>query len=402
METFNILKGEHVFVIKAFEDVDSSTLTYSIPINYGNQVPIFIDITGEYDSYNIIPGKNQYNKLLKFKLPPMKKDEEKRIHYQYYILTKKIDYENIPKKVYLPIKEKIPEEVKKWLNSTESVQSHNIFIKIASRILRGFSKDMLWFSKKVMYWTCYHGSLVNFYKRLITTHPILNKILLPDVYWPRLEDAMSCLFFGSLCGGEANLQAALLRARGIPTRILVSNCVFYGKEHWLDAHHYIIEYYCPDYGWIRAQTGISRSPSEDNIILRMLYPEDENLAGNGFSKTGGMSPWFWFDNKNVFFGIPKGCMCYELPKSKKIGVPAARGWKECKIEIPSQNADKAFNLTQEVWEQITKNEGKNLESIKPAQKKALDLLQKSEFKEYIKHMEIIKKDLSNFKKTDTG
>ena len=393
-DEFHILRGEHVIVLKSRVEIPPSTLIHSIPLNYGAQTPITLKPDGSFLSYQI-SEQNNHNKTIRFNLPSLKENEEIKIHFEYQVLIKKINYEDKLNKENLPFSEKqLSELTQKWLVSTKSIQSDNVFIKIMALILKGFSKDLLRYVKKVMFWNAYHGTIISFLKRNIVIHPILNKLYLPDQYWIRLEDALSTLFLGGVCAGQTNLGVALLRAIGIPARVLISTSNYYGKDIWSDSQHYMLEFYYPNYGWVPAFSGQVPSPSKNNIILRIIDPEEEDLAGNGISKYGGEAPWFWVDNENIILGKPEGFMEYRLPKTKKTGVPAVRGWKECKIEVPKEISDEIVEITGEVWELYTKHLGIGSDqheglfnNIILLQEKSLNLLVQSKFREYLKSMQ---------------
>lgn len=394
-----ILAGEHQFIIRALDDVDESFLRYSIPINYKYQSPLYLSANGKFISYKIIEDKGEHNKLIEFKLPSMKKDEQIKISFDYKVLAIKGNSRKIKEKVNFNKLKKITDYEKKWLVSTKSVQSNNLLIKITARFLQGFSNDILKFCKKIMYWGAFRRSFFVWFKMFIAKSPKLNRFFLKDMYYYRLEDAFSCLLLGACCAGKANLQTALFRARGIPARNLVCTCVFYGKTFWMDGQHYIVEFYCPEYGWVRTQTGQMLSPSKDNVILRIVPTEDENLAGNGTSEYGGMSPWFWFSNKNVFFGIPKEYMFYEYPAERKYGLPASRGWIEFKSKLSKEDAERVLKLTAEVWELFTKHAGrcknnnkKTFEKGYLTQKESEDSLKKLKINDFINNMNNAKEE----------
>ena len=57
---FHVLKGENVLFIKAFKDSPPSYFRYSITLNHDNQIPILLDIKGDFLSYEII-SENEHN-----------------------------------------------------------------------------------------------------------------------------------------------------------------------------------------------------------------------------------------------------------------------------------------------------------------------------------------------------
>jgi hypothetical protein len=392
-ERFYLLKGEHHIVLKSSEDVLSFNFYYSIPKKHRYQMPFFLKVEGDFINYSIELDKDKVNQVIHFKLPALNKDNKFRIKIEYYVLSKEIKDEQLPKTSKFLSSGKIPEDIKKCLSSSKTIQSDTIMIKIASKVLKGISNDAVWFVKKVMFWTCYHGSVIVFMKTFMSKHPIFNKLFTADRYWLRLEDALSTLLFGGLCSGRANLQAALIRATKIPARIIITTPLYYGEKEWIDGQHYIVEFFLPEHGWIRSHSGQLYSHSEENIILKVVQPEDENLAGNGFSDYGGMVPWFYFDNKNIFFGISKEHMSYKYPESKKTGVPSAKGWGICNFKISEEDSTIFESITEETWDLFIKSTNEDKERFKEIHndhEKSIELLSKLKIKEFIKDVNKIK------------
>jgi hypothetical protein len=401
-DKFYLLHSKHFIILTSSKDADSSTFTYSAPLCYNNQLPVFFKAYGGFLSYKILKDKGKYNKVIKFDIPPIKKDEKIKIHFEYWVLIKK-DYKRVLPEVYIPIKkDKIPADARVWLVSTKSIQSNNPLIKTAAHIMKGFNKDLFSYVKKVMIWIAFRKSLFAFLKSSIVEYPFLNKLILPDRYWMNLEDAFSSFILGSLCVGHANLVAAMLRNMGIPARVLISDNTFFGKDFYMDAQHFFNEFYCPEFGWIQSQPGKLFLPQGTNIVIRILEPEDEDLAGNGVGGYGGSAPWFWFGNEDVFFAIPEGCMEYRLPKSKKVGVPTLRVWTEGEFDISSNLSNDIIKLTSDVWELFTINTGQSYTSLKHPffiglkfQNKALKRLTQNDFEGYI---DMMKKALDFYQK----
>lgn len=390
---FYLMRGEHFLFLRSLDETDSSTFSYSVPINYGNQVPLLLKVGGGFESYKIIKDKGEFNKKIQFRLPAMKKDEKIKIHFEYWVLAKRLNKKNFSN-INIPLSGKeMPENVKEWLSPTKSIQSNNFLIKFTARLLKGSKNGLSRFIKKVMIWNAFRRSSFTFLKTFIVKHQILNKIFIPDSYWINLEDAVSSLLFGGLCTGQANLAAALLRSMEIPARVLISTSTFYGENYWLDAQHYFNEFYCPGIGWVPSQSGKLFLTQGENMILRILYPEDENIAGNGIGGYGGMAPWFWIENKNIVFDKPDGYMSYKLPESKKIGVPAVRGWMEQKIEVPMEFSEKILEATRDIWQLFIRNVDKNDDYFSKAfslQEQSISLLKQLRFEEYFNALEEIK------------
>ena len=178
-------------------------------------------------------------------------------------------------------------------------------------------------------------------------------------------DALSCFFIGGLCTAQTNFATALLRATGIPTRILIvtafGQVFFIGEKKWLDSQHYMLEFYCPGYGWIKSTPGKIGYEPKNYVITRIVYLEDENIAGNGLSYYGGMAPWFWITDENVSLEFPENLIkAYRKPRGNVSGVPAIRLWTENKITTEESKANIVFVLTQDVWRLYTKHNKTNL------------------------------------------
>ncbi len=354
-----LLKGESLIFLKANSAVSNSSFKYVSPLNYGDQIPIYLRIQGDFLSYIILIDKKSKNQLIKFVLPPMEKNEQIKIRIQYWVLNINKMHKNLPSKKSFSKNNFFPEETKKWLVSTESIQSNNFLVKFMSNILKGINKDILWYAKKVAFWNAYHGLITIGIKMRMVFNPFLNKYFMPDKHWWYIEDALSTLLFGGLCAGRANLIAALLRNKGIPARVVICTPTYMGKEFLLDSQHYAVEFYCPDHGWVRTQSGVMPHPSKNNIALRIITPDEENISGGPFSFYGGMHPWFWIDHEEIFLGKPPNeLMEYKIPDTKQVGSTLSRGFIEKKMKIPNHVLDEIINICSDNWKFFTKNVGR--------------------------------------------
>jgi hypothetical protein len=397
-----VLYGETVIKLISESQIGSSNITYAIPMSYEDQVPISFEIKDDTSpkiiEYQIINDKNPPNKLIKFNIGPLKKNEKITIHFSYWILVKNRKYKDIPKNAVIPKENELPEFSKQWLVSTKAIQSDNLFIKIKARTLRRFNNNLMYLSKKIFFSVCYHRPILSAIRDILEKKPLLRKTFLPNKYWTGLMDAVSGLFFGGLCATKANLEVALLRANGIPSRILIVNPLHYysKKIEWIDALHYIVEFYIPNYGWVRAMSGRIPYQSKNDIILRIVYPVDENNAGNGLSFYGGMEPWFWFSNNDLKLDFPEDL--FKLyKKTKNQGIPITTGTNINSFKIESGLADQVFRLTLDNWRQFIIYFGKKLDNKNQKiydntiqlQKKVLQDLKNTEINNYIQNMKKI-------------
>jgi len=122
--------GETYLKLIAKNDTKPSSITHAIPLNYADQTPIYFEIKNitskKVISYSIIDDKNPPNRLIKFNIGPLKKNENIIINFCYWVLIKNQKYDDIPRSVLIPKKQEIPESIKKWLISTECIQSYLI------------------------------------------------------------------------------------------------------------------------------------------------------------------------------------------------------------------------------------------------------------------------------------
>jgi hypothetical protein len=402
-----LLRSETLLILQATDNVDSFNVIYAVPPNYTDQVPVFFEVrndtSAEIIDYKIINDIHLPNRLLKFSIAPIEKGKKIVIHFDFWVLVNNKKYNDLPGYIRIPEEMNLPESTKTWLASTNAIQADNMFIKFKARFFKGLNNNLLCLVKKIIIYVSFHRWVLQTLRRYIEMNSYLRPFLLRRQYWTGLMDAISCLFFGGLCCGQANLAAALLRANGVPTKILIVTTFgsvkvsYVGEKKWLDSQHYMIEFYCPDYGWIKCTPGKFGFQPKNYIIFRIIYPEDEDIAGNGLSYYGGMEPWFWISNKNISIIFPEEIISsYKKPRGNVSGVPAIRIWTEKKITIEDSTADSVFNITQNAWElyvrcsnidlNVTKKQ--DFEVAVDAQRKAIEHFNQSLVEKYIEYQNI--------------
>ena len=294
-----LVYGEAALKITAQKNLNSFNLTYSVPPLYEDQVPILVEIkndtTANITNYTIVNDTKTPNKMIELEIGSMKLLETKFIRLGFWVLIKNKKFDDLPETVQIPDIEQLPEETKKWLNSTEAVQSDNILIKLKAQKLRGESDNLIDISEKITnYTSTKKGRAVILW--------LLNILSLRNKFsgWFKYLDALSSLFLGGSCTGRANLGTALYRANNVPSRVLHVMPTWINSSLWMDMH-YISEYYCPDYGWIMSETttGITPLEPKENMVLRICYPEDEDIAGNRNDYYGGCEQWFWYNRERA-------------------------------------------------------------------------------------------------------
>jgi transglutaminase-like putative cysteine protease len=409
-----LLHGETILKLRSNKDVNSFKVTHVIPLNYEEQAPIFFEVkntsSAEIISYQITDDIHPPNKVVNFIISPLKTNKIVHIHFEYWVIIKNKKYHDIPPYVRISSDSNLPDHLKTWLSSTESVQSNNIFIRLRAFRFRFFDKNLINVTKKILYYIAFHRFFLQLLRLILEINPYLRPIFLRKRYYTGLMDAVSCFFLGSLCAGQINLAVALMRANKIPTRILIGTMFgmvfFAGENVWLDSQHYMMEFYCPGYGWIKCTPGKFAHQPKNYIISRVVYPEDENVAGNGFSYYGGMVPWFWIENENIDLAFPDEILTiYKKPYGNVSGVPATRFNTLKKISSDYKQSNIAFELTKNIWEAFTKLQGLILDNENKRRyneaiqkhKKALRSFKNSDLDEYTKNLKLALSNYQNIK-----
>jgi len=399
MSNLYLLNGETIIILKAKNDTKAFNIKHAIPLIYHNQIPIYFNIienkSNKIENYIIYDDKNAPNKLLNIKISSMKKNESITLHFFYSVLVKNNNYKDLPVYKKIPNENELQEDIKKWLTPTKSIQANNIFLKLKALFLKPRNKNLIALTKRTCFFSCYHRLFLGLLRKYIEETPILHNLFLPRKYWTGLNDAISYHFLGGLCGGKANYETALLRCNNIPTRVLTTTTMYYGEKKWIDAQHFIIEFYCPDYGWITAMSGRMPYQPKNFIILRINYPEDENIAGNGLSYYGGTLPWFWIDNPNIDIDFPEKYISYKRMKGS--GVPAVCGWIEKKITVNDAIAEEILTLTKKAWEMnmqyLSKvNKEKIFKEGQQIQKKIIEYFKQSDIEKCIEQLHFLLKN----------
>lgn len=411
----NLVYGSHIFSVYALEDVETFNLLHVVPLIYDEQAPVFINIgnktTADIISYKIENHTYQPNKIVNLTIGRLNKGEEIIIHLEYWVLIKYYTYENLPELVEMPNECDLPEDVKIFLQETNSAQSNKFLIKLkAKKLLRKSDGNLLTYADKIVTYTHRNRVLrslsdleLKFQSLSVVIPTILTRIFPKGlahikklnfelgnmnliISEPMMNDALSAYYLGGICTGVSNLGAALFRANGVPAKQLIVNCEKKSKNKTAIIH-YINNFYCPGYGWVIADSRYdfagTRRDNKEYIVLRAIYPEDENEAGSGLKANGGLVPWMWMNNYNIIRGnVQERC------------------WNEGKINASANVASDTINLTRNVWKLQTKYDGKELDGNNEqhftnaiaAQQSAIECFINSDLNGYIDNIAIAYKE----------
>ena len=362
----DLLHGEYYLYFNALEDVSFFNIKYSFPPTYGNQTPIIMEIvkedsTADILDYRIENDKNTPNKIVNFTISSMKKDEEKSLHFYYWVLVKNYNYSDIPNELPIPKINELPSETTKWLSSTEVVQKNNIRIKLRAKFMKLSTDNLLNLASKIANFAKNHRYLLFLIQYRL------------GLYGP--QDAVTTLKRNGECPGRSHLGCALFRANNIPARVILA-CPSY--KFWYEMH-YMIEYFSgTKYGWILTEVHQAKTLYEPKhqIIIRICYPEDENNTQTDFinPKMTGLERWFWIENQYV---TPYYKDLKEGSKTRMIN--------ENEIITEKMPGEYAINITKEVFNKyeyylamdLTGENLINFQNAVDYQLKAIDILKDS-------------------------
>lgn len=336
-----MLRGEHYLYLNALNNVNDFNLHFVFPPDYQYQVPTLLEIhndsTANILHYMIEDDTNQPNKVINFSIGPMSKNERVYLHFSCWVLVKNHDFEDLPKKAKFPKICELPEDTKIWLTSTKMVQVNNILIKVKARQLHGFSDNLIRFAERVAPFIKLHR------------YPLFVIQLNLHIFFS--QDALTTLLINGENVGRSHLACAFFRGYNVPARVLLAH----NDQGFWTQMHYMLEYYCPGYGWvlIDSTAGITPYATKKQIINRVCFPEDEEDTKKDYIMPfmKGEERWLWIKNENI---IPYYKDCNEGSKSQM--------FYEGQLETSAFTADYAFLLTQLVYHQYEQYLGENLNS----------------------------------------
>ncbi len=339
-QELDLLRVEHYLYVNASADVGTFHIRFSFPPDYQYQVPLMLEIyndstTSDIVHYQIENDTNEPNKIINFTIGAMQKDESVLLHFSCWVLVKNHDYSDLPRYVKIPKKYQLPEDTKVWLASTEVVQTHSLLIRHKARQLHGLSDNLIRYAGRI-------APFIRNHRFGLFVLELYSGLLLS-------QDARTTLLINGENVGRSHLACAFFRIYNIPARVLLVN----NDQGFWTQMHYMVEYYCPGYGWVLVETTGGKTPydTKRQVVNRVCYPKDEEDTKNDyiFPLMKGEERWLWIDNINVF---PFYVDCKSGSKSQM--------FSEAVVSIDSLTANYAFVLTQMVFRLYQKYLGENL------------------------------------------
>jgi hypothetical protein len=337
-----LLRVEHYLYVNASDDAGIFHIRFSFPPDYAYQVPLLLELYNDSTlsaivHYDIENDTLPPNKIINFTLNPMKKYDSVLLHFSCWVLLKNHNFDDLPPYIKIPKKYQLPEETKQWLVSTKEVQLHSLLIRNKAQQLHGLSNNLIRYAGRI-------APFIKNHRYAFFVFELRTGLLLS-------QDARTTLLMNGENVGRSHLACAFFRTYHIPARVLLVN----NDQGFWTQMHYMVEYYCPGYGWVLLETtrGISPYATYHQVINRVCYPQDEEDTKKDyiFPFMKGEERWLWIDNEYV---SPYYVDCNTGSKSQM--------FTEANISTDQMTADYAFVLTQMVFRQYQGFLGKNLSS----------------------------------------
>lgn len=239
-----------------------------LPLAYRDQAPLSyaLQVTPPSSAAAVeIVRDGPHNSILKVKLAAGRRGSVK-ITFRSVVLIGPSDFTTIPKTAPMP--QEWPEEAAPWLAATWCADADNERIRALTADIRAETNDVLEATRRV--------------------HSLMGTILRSAKGRGNALTAVEALDNRGSCTSCANLVAALLRASGVPARIVA------GYPSWSGPlqTHYIVETYVPGYGWrpIESTLGQAPWPNTQQAQVAIIPPqhEAEACAGPRVGIAGGV------------------------------------------------------------------------------------------------------------------
>lgn len=252
---------------EAKESVSNVRILFPLPLANEHQVPLTFRFWTEPDNalaknriYKDKPG----NWVCEAYLSTVEPDKPVAVRWTSMVLCAPDLPPTLPEKVAFP--KKWPREVKPWLKSTFSVESDDPRFQAIAKEILSKNTDIIGVVREA--------------------EKVNNNIEKQVTGESKSQRSTAVLETTSSCTGEANRLAAILRACGVPARIMAGYMNGYGPLQT----HYRVEAYIPGYGWVSPRNIDSASGHHgfDQIEVSSVFPECENLAKVRYCTTEGV------------------------------------------------------------------------------------------------------------------
>lgn len=258
--TITHVEGNYIF--RAGEKTGHESVVIPIPFPFSTQTPIYLDITAdpsELVSKLSVERGNHGNALIHLVIEPMDSGQDFFLDWVCPLfIVNQLEWNAISEQA----KSGCPEDVESFLSQSFCVQTENARIKRKAASLRITDNDTLQTVRNVL-------------------HFIQEQKPTWDFKYNGF-DALEALQHGGSCVSVANLATALLRANGIPARMLATHPTWFGRHQT----HYAVEAFVGS-EWIAMDPARGKFPdslcqnpvvsvidiqAEDKSVSRWQYP----------------------------------------------------------------------------------------------------------------------------------
>ena len=250
-------------------DSDIATILIPLPLGYRDQSPLNYELkvapAAAAKGLEICedqPG----NFVARVQLSKAECQGTVALQFRSLVLAQPSDFSRVPEKA--PVPEAWPADVQPWLAATWCVDHEHPKIREITNRIVGDTKDVREIIRRVE---------KEAFRRFQSAQGQVKNLT-----------AVEALEKRGSCTSNANLVAALLRACGVPGRVLAG----YPSRSGPLQTHYIVEAYVPGFGWYPIESTRLESPwpAAEQINVAIISPEneEENRAGNRPAAAGGV------------------------------------------------------------------------------------------------------------------
>ena len=228
---------------------DTYQIYFHVPISFYEQAPVLLQVTcPEIIDYHFV-REDPPNLLVAAR---MLNANSATLDWTSWVLVRQNTYPDLPAYVPIPAPGGLPDSVQQWLDTTDCCQVSAPIVQFKADSIRDTTTNLMKLAQDIC----------DFCHDIPDTMP----------HAPGSCDAEYALKWGNFCTGHAHAAAALLRANGVPARVLLNMPV----GHTVDMH-WIVDYYVPGYGWVKMESawGMNPLPPQDHLVVRACNAADE-------------------------------------------------------------------------------------------------------------------------------
>ena len=316
--TITHVEGNYIF--RAGEKTGYESVTFPIPFPFNTQMPIYLDIAAnpvELVSKLSVERGDHGNAFIHLVIEPMDSGQDFYLDWVCPLLiVNQLEWSAIPEQS----ENDLPEDVPSFLSQSFCVQTEDARIKSKAESL--MSNDVPQTVRNVLH----------FIQELKTT---------ADFKYDSL-DALEALQHLGSCVSAANLATALLRANGIPARMLATH------PTWIPRHqtHYAVEAFV-DSEWIAMDPARGKFPDSlcQNPVVAVIDIQAENKSVSRWQYPMWGVPYLSLPEK-----LTSGDIGYRCPKGGPHRAEVVQDF-----EGSADLIGKAFAATKGIWQRRTES-----------------------------------------------